>query len=74
MSNRLNNGLLDGHGRLGPFVSVGRVETHPGGGWQVRVRNGGEDTVFVGHDGQGLTKDEAEQVLDRLDGFIAQRN
>lgn len=57
-----------------PYVRVGRLESHPDGGWKVRVRQKGEDLEFVGHDGRGLTKDEAEGLLDELDQFVAERN
>ncbi len=60
-------------------ISVGRLETHPSGqGWQIRVPakpgQSPDDVLIVGSNGEGLTRDEAEIALDRLDGFVASRN
>jgi len=59
-----------------PYVRVGRVESHESGqGWQVRVKQkSGDDVLIVARDGEGLTRHEAERVLDNLDQFVAARN
>ena len=50
------------------------IKPHPDGGWFVVARESEGDVQFVGHDGRGLTKDEAEELLDRLYAFVAERN
>ena len=54
------------------FVRAGRLESY-GNGWAVRVPQKNGDFLMIGSDGDGLTKDEAEIALDRLDNFIAER-
>lgn len=61
--------------RREPYVRVGRVESHPSGGWQIRVKQkSGDDVVMVAPDGSGLTTREAERLLNDLDQFVAERN
>lgn len=55
-------------------LNAGRIEQHPQGGWQVVVRNADECVQFVGHDGRGLNREEAEVLLRKLNAFIAERN
>ena len=52
---------------------IARIELHEDG-WQVVLHELGTDVQFVGHDGRGLTKTEAEELLDRLEAFLAERN
>lgn len=50
-----------------PAVSIrcGRLATHRSGrGYAVHLPDG---TIAVGHGDRGLTKDEAERLLDRID-------
>lgn len=54
--------------------NAGRIEQHPQGGWQIVVRNAGEDVRLVGHDGSGLSREDAEALLRKLNSFIAERN
>jgi hypothetical protein len=54
--------------------NAGRIEQHPQGGWQIVVRNAGGDVQVVGHDGLGLSREEAEELLIKLNDFIASRN
>jgi hypothetical protein len=59
---------------IADLPSAGRIEQHPQGGWQVVIRNAGEDLQLVGHDGRGLSREEAEVLLRKLNHFIASRN
>lgn len=48
-----------------PTIRCGRLETHPSGiGYQIHLPDG---TKCYGQGGEGLTIEEAERVLDRIE-------
>ena len=53
---------------------LARIESLPSGGWQVVLRDRTSDVRFIGCDGQGFTREEAEALLCKLDAFLAERN
>ena len=54
--------------------SLPQIEPHQRGGWQVVVRACGTLVKIIDPDGHGLTKEQAEVLVEKLNAFLAERN
>jgi hypothetical protein len=58
--------------KFAPTIRVGRLESHPLGGYRIRTDPAlGDNSPVIQHDdGTGLGMDEATEALDRLDNKL----